>query len=117
MDFPQCRCWSAKLANKLQQHGVSLQFTKTDQVLAQVAMKKWELNWLALRLEEACGDPEGIVTVARYSQWFRAFSLGEQARLHPYLRSGFQIPKGHIHSVTTTCLPRVETKLRALGRG
>jgi hypothetical protein len=94
---------SAKIANKLQQHGVTLQFTKTDQVLAQKAMEKWELNWLAIRREMERGDPEDKETVhkavARYSQWFRVFSLGGEARLHPYLCSGFQIPKGHIHSV------------------
>jgi hypothetical protein len=49
------------------------------------------------------GDPEDKETahkaVARYSQWFRVFSLGGEARLHTYLCSGFQIPKGHIHSV------------------
>jgi hypothetical protein len=102
-DFPVCSCWSTKFANKLQQHGVSLQFIKTDQVLAQEAMKKWELNWLAIRREQERGDPEGKETahkaVVRNSQWFRVFSLGGEACLHPYLCSGFQVPKGHIYSV------------------
>jgi hypothetical protein len=66
-------------------------------------MTKWEPKWLAIRREEERRDPEDKETahnaVARYSQWFRVFSLGGEARLHPYLCSGFQIPKGHIHSV------------------
>jgi hypothetical protein len=57
-DFPLCSCWRAKFANKLQQHGVSLQFITTDQLLAHEAIKKWELNWLVIRREEEHGDPE-----------------------------------------------------------
>jgi hypothetical protein len=57
----------------------------------------------------------GRKAVARYNQWFRAFSLGGEARLHPYLCSGFQIPKGHIQAPTG--LSRVESRSRGAGKG
>jgi hypothetical protein len=122
-DFPQCSCWSAKIAKKLQQHGVTLQFTKTDQVLAQEAIKKWELNWLAIGREEERGDPEDKETahkaVARHSQWFRVIALGGEARLHPYLCSGLINFEGAYprRCQASIGLPWVESRSRALGRG
>jgi hypothetical protein len=112
-----------------------LHFTNTDQVLAQEAIKKLELKWLAFRQEEERGDPkdkrqrkrqgscfakgggkiqpvvQGSLTGRKGSfaspPWFQSpkFWLSESEGAYP---QRLQAPTG---------LPRVESDSRALGRG
>jgi hypothetical protein len=107
-----------------------LQFTNTDQVLAQEAIKKLELKWLAFRQEEELRDPKDKRQRKRQGSYFAKGG----GKIQPVVQGSLTRRKGSFASPpwfwlsesegacpqrlqAPTGLPRVESESRALGRG
>jgi hypothetical protein len=103
-------------------HGVTLQLTKTDQVLTNEAMKKWELKWLAIRREVERENPydkdsaQGDGEIQPVFQGLLTWRRGSFGPLPLLWLSDFEgaYPR---HCQASTGLPWVESRSRVLERG